>query len=46
VLVLVKVAALTLFVVYALPAFDGANLHPFMPFGFFQSVGADGTNRG
>ena len=34
VLVLIKLAALALFIAVALPHFNGANLHPFMPFGF------------
>ncbi|NIJ38392.1 APA family basic amino acid/polyamine antiporter [Sphingopyxis panaciterrae] len=46
VLVLVKIATLSLFVAYALPHFDTANLHPFMPYGFAASVGEDGVQRG
>lgn len=46
VLVLVKIATLSLFVAFALPAFDGANLEPFMPFGFAKEMGADGVERG
>ncbi|WP_420139714.1 amino acid permease [Sphingomonas sp.] len=34
VLVLIKIATLALFVGVALPAFNSANLHPFMPYGF------------
>ena len=34
VLVVIKLVALTAFVVMAAPAFDSANLHPFMPYGF------------
>ncbi len=34
VLVVVKIAALALFVAIALPHFDAARFHPFMPFGF------------
>ena len=45
-LVLVKIATLILFVVVALPHFDAANLHPFMPYGFSKSVSGDGTERG
>ncbi len=30
----------------ALPAFDPANLQPFMPYGFSKSMGADGVERG
>lgn len=37
VLVLVKLAALALFVAVALPQFDAANFHPFMPYGFPRS---------
>ncbi|WP_447761561.1 amino acid permease [Sphingopyxis panaciterrae] len=46
VLVLVKIATLSLFVAYALPHFDTANLHPFMPYGFAASAGDDGVQRG
>ncbi|KQO94867.1 amino acid permease [Methylobacterium sp. Leaf122] len=45
-LVLVKIAALIVFVVFALPAFDAAHLEPFNPFGFVKSLGADGVERG
>jgi APA family basic amino acid/polyamine antiporter len=34
ILVLIKIATLALFVAVTLPAFDAANLHPFMPNGF------------
>ncbi|MEO6361165.1 MAG: amino acid permease [Sphingomicrobium sp.] len=34
ILVLVKLAALALFIAVALPAFDNANFEPFMPYGF------------
>jgi APA family basic amino acid/polyamine antiporter len=34
VLVVIKLVALAMFVAFALPAFDAANLHPFMPYGF------------
>jgi APA family basic amino acid/polyamine antiporter len=37
VLVLVKLAALALFVAVALPTFNAANFEPFMPFGFPRS---------
>jgi APA family basic amino acid/polyamine antiporter len=37
ILVLVKVAALIVFVAVAFPYFDGANFEPFMPFGFGKS---------
>jgi len=45
VLVLVKLAALALFVAVALPAFDSANFTPFMPNGFPRS-GAAGSEVG
>ncbi|QDI81013.1 amino acid permease [Methylorubrum populi] len=45
-LVLVKIAALAVFVAFALPAFDAAHLEPFNPYGFAKSVGADGVERG
>jgi basic amino acid/polyamine antiporter, APA family len=40
VLVIVKLATLSLFVIVALPYFDVANLHPFAPHGFFSTPGA------
>lgn len=46
VLVVVKIAALALFVAVALPAFDAANLEPFMPYGFGKTMGEDGVERG
>ncbi len=46
ILVLIKIATLSLFVWFTLPAFDAANLHPFMPFGFATHTGADGVPRG
>jgi APA family basic amino acid/polyamine antiporter len=46
ILVLIKIATLALFVAVALPAFDSANLHPFMPHGFAKLVEPDGTARG
>jgi APA family basic amino acid/polyamine antiporter len=46
VLVAVKLVALAVFVAVALPYFDGAHLHPFMPFGFGKSLSPDGTERG
>ncbi|UYB52493.1 amino acid permease [Xanthomonas sp. AM6] len=46
VLVAVKIIALTVFVVIALPHFDSARMEPFMPFGFAKSMGADGVERG
>ncbi|AWI89149.1 amino acid permease [Methylobacterium sp. DM1] len=45
-LVLVKIAALVVFVAFALPAFEAAHLDPFNPFGFSKSVQADGVERG
>lgn len=45
-LVAVKIAALVLFVVVALPAFDPANFSPLMPHGFNKGVGSDGVERG
>ncbi len=45
VLVLIKLVALTIFVVYAAPAFKADNLHPFMPYGF-GSTELGGHKRG
>ena len=45
-LVGIKIVALAVFVAVALPYFDGANLDPFMPYGFPKSLGADGAERG
>ena len=45
VLVIIKLVALGIFVAFALPAFDNANLHPFMPYGF-GSVETGGEKRG
>lgn len=45
-LVVVKIAALILFVAVALPYFDAANFEPFSPFGFPKTVGPDGAERG
>jgi APA family basic amino acid/polyamine antiporter len=45
VLVLVKIVALIVFVAVALPHFDAANFHPFMPYGFPKS-GAPGAEVG
>ncbi len=45
-LVLVKIAALAVFVALALPAFDAANFDPFSPFGFAAHVDESGANRG
>ena len=44
-LVIVKLAALALFVGAALPAFDMAHFHPFLPSGF-AGMGADGRPIG
>jgi APA family basic amino acid/polyamine antiporter len=46
VLVAVKVIALAVFVIIALPHFDASNLHPFKPYGFFESMGEDGKKYG
>ncbi|MBW6527117.1 amino acid permease [Sphingomonas sp. RHCKR7] len=46
VLVAIKLVALAVFVAVAVPHFDSANLHPFMPYGFAKSVSADGGERG
>ncbi|MPS70797.1 MULTISPECIES: amino acid permease [Novosphingobium] len=45
VLVIIKLVALTIFVVMALPAFQGGNLEPFMPYGF-GSTEVEGQKRG
>ncbi|WP_133499784.1 amino acid permease [Cognatilysobacter terrigena] len=46
ILVTVKVLALGVFVAIAMPHFDSANLHPFMPYGFVKSTGAGGVEHG
>jgi APA family basic amino acid/polyamine antiporter len=46
ILVVLKIAALAMFVAIALPAFDQDNFQPFMPHGFFSHVDEDGTKRG
>lgn len=46
VLVAVKLSALALFVWFALPHFDSANLHPFSPYGFASTMQDDGVERG
>ena len=46
ILVVVKLVALAVFVAVALPHFNGANLEPFMPFGFPKALAADGVERG
>ena len=45
VLVVIKLVALAVFIFVALPAFDGGNLQPFMPYGF-GSTEIDGVKRG
>ena len=45
-LVILKLAALTLFVVVALPAFSAEHLQPFSPYGFTKSIAPDGIERG
>jgi APA family basic amino acid/polyamine antiporter len=46
VLVAIKLSALALFVWFALPHFNAANLEPFSPYGFARSMGGDGVERG
>ena len=46
VLVIIKLAALVLFVFLASQAFDSARFHPFMPYGFAAHLGPDGVKRG
>jgi APA family basic amino acid/polyamine antiporter len=46
ILVVIKIATLSLFVAVTLPHFDSANLHPFMPHGFTKTTGLDGVDRG
>lgn len=45
ILVIIKLAALVVFLVMAFPAFQADNLHPFMPYGF-GSAEIGGTQRG
>src|SRR5690606_32908609 len=45
-LVVVKLSALVLFVWFALPHFNAANLEPFSPYGFGRTMGEDGVERG
>ncbi|MBC2667152.1 amino acid permease [Novosphingobium flavum] len=45
ILVLVKVVALALFIAVALPHFDAAQFHPFMPYGFTPRE-VNGTQHG
>lgn len=46
VLVVVKIAALLLFIIVTLPHFNVANFHPFMPNGFSKILSPDGVERG
>ncbi|BDU16306.1 amino acid permease [Lysobacter auxotrophicus] len=46
ILVVFKLIALGVFIAVALPAFDSANLTPFMPYGFPKSIDAAGVERG
>ncbi|SFG35739.1 amino acid/polyamine/organocation transporter, APC superfamily [Novosphingobium sp. CF614] len=43
VLVVIKLVALAAFVALALPAFDPAHLHPFMPYGFASHAAGNST---
>lgn len=45
ILVIIKMAALALFIAVALPVFNAAHFHPFMPYGFPRS-GASGSEAG
>jgi APA family basic amino acid/polyamine antiporter len=45
-LVLVKLAALVVFVAVAFSYFNPDNFQPFMPFGFSKTMGPDGIERG
>ena len=45
ILVLIKIAALALFIAVALPVFDAANFEPFMPYGFPKSGPAGKRGR-
>ena len=45
ILVIIKLVALSIFVLFALPAFQGENLQPFMPYGF-ASTEIMGEKRG
>ncbi|GAA0738801.1 amino acid permease [Sphingomonas japonica] len=46
ILVLVKIAALIVFVAVTFPYFDATNFEPFSPYGFPKSLGPDGVERG
>ncbi|MBU6199416.1 MAG: amino acid permease [Xanthomonadaceae bacterium] len=43
VLVAIKIIALTVFIVIAIPAVKNANLHPFMPGGWGNPIGSNGV---
>ncbi|PWG02167.1 amino acid permease [Sphingosinicella humi] len=45
-LVVVKILALIVFVIVALPYFNAANLEPFSPYGFGKTMDAGGVERG
>ncbi|WP_292052516.1 MULTISPECIES: amino acid permease [unclassified Brevundimonas] len=45
-LVAIKLSALAMFVWFALPHFNAANLQPFSPYGFGSTMGPDGIERG
>jgi APA family basic amino acid/polyamine antiporter len=45
-LVVLKVVALIVFILVALPYFDAAHFDPFMPYGFPKEMGPDGVERG
>jgi APA family basic amino acid/polyamine antiporter len=45
-LVIIKLAALVLFVVLASSAFDLSRFHPFMPYGFFAHADVNGAKQG
>ncbi|MDT4290472.1 amino acid permease [Methylomonas sp. MO1] len=45
-LVVVKLTALLVFIAVVLPLLDVTHFHPFMPFGFVKTLGADGVERG
>ena len=45
ILVLIKIAALALFIAVAFPVFNASHFHPFMPYGFPRS-GASGSEVG
>jgi APA family basic amino acid/polyamine antiporter len=46
VLVVIKIAALAVFVVLCLPAFDASHFTPFLPQGFAATAGPDGVKVG